>query len=390
MSAEQTSKTRSDSRLGSLKTIPLLVPELPTCEQIRPWLERIDVNRWYTNFGPLVQAFEEGIRPLLQSTTEERLAVAAVSNGTLGLELAISQLSLRAGSRVLVPSFTFPASACAIIRTGHVPVFADIDPQSFTLTPSIALDACDRLKIDAVMPVATLGMPVNSSEWDAFAVKTGLPVIVDAAGAIGNQTVGRRGVYVFSLHATKPFAVGEGGLVVSSDADCIRRVARLENFGFQGRRITAAVGTNAKMSEYHAAVGLAALELWEKKAKKLNAVLEDYRAHLGKSHKAVRLLPHTGEFVLSSLAVRIDRAAHGDIAAVQQTLETMGIQTRRWYYPPLHRQPVFRDLPQAGSLVVTNDVSQKSLGLPMHTYMTPTDVEYVTTSLKNLCGRLTG
>src|SRR4051812_40022374 len=113
--------------------IPLLVPDLPTREHLAPLLDRIDREHWYTNFGPLVTELENKMADLL-STQSSRQHAITVSNGTLGLELAVLALSLPAGSRVLVPSLTFVASAAAVIRAGCVPVFCDVEPDTWLLS----------------------------------------------------------------------------------------------------------------------------------------------------------------------------------------------------------------------------------------------------------------
>ena len=193
--------------------IKLLSPNLPSCREILPWLEEIDRNRRYTNFGPLCQRLERDLAALTAARS-----VVCLSSCTLGLELALQAFDLAPGGTVLVPALTFPATATAILRSGLKPLFGDVEEGSLTLTSKVARTAAAERSIDAVLTVALHGNSQNVAEWDAFSIETNIPVLVDAAGAIGKQGVGSTTPAVFSLHATKPLGVGEGGFVATSSS----------------------------------------------------------------------------------------------------------------------------------------------------------------------------
>lgn len=237
--------------------IPLLIPDLPSAEQLLPWLQRIDNAKWYTNFGPLVQEFESKLVKLL--SPKKTIYLTTTSSGTTALELALLALNIPKNHDALVPAFTFPATATAIKRVGLNPIFTDIDPHTWLLTPDIARQVLKKISFDVVVPVATFGCPQPTESWDKFSEETGIPVLIDAAAAFGNQTIGQRCIITFSFHATKPFGIGEGGLVIANSAEFIHQVKKLSNFGFESGKISKC-GSNAKLSEYHAAVGLAQLE----------------------------------------------------------------------------------------------------------------------------------
>ena len=209
--------------------IPLLVPSMPTAQELLPWLEKIDHNRWYTNYGPLNAQFERELARIIPCAGE--LALTTVSNCTVGLELALTELGLAPGARVLIPAITFVATGTSVLRAGFVPVLADVDPDTWLMTPDIARRALAQGPLDAVMPVSTFGLAQDVAARDEFSDQTGLPVVIDAAGAMGNQGVGRRTTVVFSLHATKSLGCGEGGVVASRDAGLIGRIRRATNFG---------------------------------------------------------------------------------------------------------------------------------------------------------------
>ena len=183
------------------------MPDLPGAEAILPFLREIDAARWYTNFGPLAARFER--QAALLAGGDQPLHCVAAASGTLALECALRALELPTRSRVLVPAFTFPATALAVLNAGHVPVLADVDRESWTLTPALAETQLVQAKCVAVVPLAALGCPVDVAGFDLLAAARGIAVVVDGAGAFGLQSVGAAPV-AFSLHATKPLGIGEG------------------------------------------------------------------------------------------------------------------------------------------------------------------------------------
>jgi len=344
--------------------IRLYVPDLPGADDLLPFWRRIDSARRYTNFGPLEQAFAAAAAALLDA--ERPPSAATTSSGTAALALALQALGLPAGSRVLAPALTFPATAAAILAAGLEPLLADVDPDTWTLTPDIARRWA--ASVSAVVPVAAFGVALPATAWDSFAEETGLPVVLDAAGALGRQRAPRRCVAVFSLHATKTLGVGEGGLVAAYDADLVERVRRLSNFGFEDGVAAVAAG-NAKLSEWHAAVGLAqiprAQALWAAKQRLSGA----YR----------RALPHLPmqAGTPGNLVVRLPLSAE----RVGDELAAEGIETRRWYQPDLTRHPAYERLPRAGELPATASLHDRLLGLPFHGWLTDEEVTVVARAL---------
>ena len=357
------------------ETLKVLIPTLPRFADLEPWLRRIDENRHYTNFGPLCRELEDRLSILIGAEH-----AITVSSGTLGLELALAALELGEASRVLVPSMTFPATATAVVRAGLIPVFADIDERTLVMTPAIARRAVSRVEIHAVLTVAVHGQIHDPSAWDAFTVETGIPVLIDAAGVIGRQRVGRTTSTVFSLHATKPLAAGEGGVVATQDDRLAHRVRSLSNFGFDRGRVRS-TGTNAKLSEYHAAVALAALGRWPETSGAWISLYDVYARSLDRRGPAAHVRLATGRDAPSNLCVRLGRAIDDrDI----QALSEAGIETRRWYWPPVHRHPVFDRYSRADDLSATDRVGADLLGVPFHLQLDPGDIERVCTALDSL------
>ena len=367
-------------------SIPLLVPRIPTVDRVLRYLRMIDEAAWYTNFGPLVRRLEKRLADTLDIEAEQ---LVTVSNATLGLEVALMALRLPRGARVMVPSFTFVATACAIERAGYVPVIADVHPGMWTLTPEIAMRAMADAPVDAVMPVSTFGNALDPDAWSAFARSTGLPVVIDAAGAFGNQKLAPGLAAVFSMHATKALGIGEGGFVACHDEAYIHRVRQLTNFGIDvSTGIVEQSGTNAKLSEYHAAVGLVALDDWSENSLLRRGVDALYRSALARHCPEVTLQsrPSEGTYTIQCVGLPDDTRP----TEIGRILGEAGIGTRSWYTPLLHQHPAFSAYPRAGALAEAERLAGKTIGLPFYAELDAALIETVANTLAEAIGRSGG
>lgn len=379
--------------------VALLVPDMPTMDEVVPYLLEIDKNKWYSNFGPLCLSFEKKLQPLFFPELDaDSKRMVSCSNGTAAIELALIALDLPPGARVLLPSFTFPATATAVIRVGLTPVFADVDERSWQLTPEIAAHLVARVSVDAVLPVAALGMPHNADAWQAFSRDTGIPVVIDAAAALGMQHTCPGITVCYSLHATKAFGVGEGGIIVAANNAMGERIRQMANFGFSAGVIVH-VGGNYKLSEYHAAVGLAQvrrLPLLKKRrdyVRKAVQVCSDALVN----HFDFQTLPENywGQAPVVALrdtrfygaaAICLKPNARLSAESLANSLAARGVQTRRWYSPGLHRHPAFvrfetHGLQGDSHLPVTEHLQSQVLGIPFHNALRSQDIHYVIDSI---------
>ena len=342
-------------------------------------LEEMHANRWYTNFGPLATRFENAMAAFLKRPTDTDLHAASFSSATTGLELVLRALRLPKAGRVLIPALTFPATATAIINASLAPVLGDVDPETWELTADYAEEAHRITPLAAVMPVAAFGRPIDVAAWQKFQKNTGVPVVLDAAASLGQQETPADIVTVFSLHATKAFGVGEGGLVVSGDADLLARAKSLSNFGFSGGAgIVHQVGTNAKFGEYYAAVGLAQLDRWAAVHTKRQQVLSTYLAALKTSGVQHTLQKDVGDFVPAVFVLSLNT----DTTLMHEKMAAAGIQTRKWYLPLLYDHPALAHLDYAlpggkENLRVCGALQHKLLGIPFHTSLSAADINLV-------------
>ncbi|MBP7645278.1 MAG: DegT/DnrJ/EryC1/StrS aminotransferase family protein [Comamonas sp.] len=357
--------------------VPLLVPDMPSPVELLSWLERIHATQQYSNFGPLVRELEEAFARGFGVDSKQ---LTTVANATQGLELTLMALDLPKGSHVLVPALTFVATATAVVRAGHQPVLADVDAQTWMLTPDIAYAACACMRIDAVLPVATFGMPQDMQAWQRFECDTGLPVIIDAAAAYGSQWLqGAKGTLVFSLHTTKSLPAGEGGLVVSTRSGLAAKVRQLSNFGINldptaslpiGELVS--LGTNAKMSEYHAAIGLISLQKWECQSQKRRVLQAELMSEMDQASGRRLVWQSQGSagplMAPTVMCARLPSAeARGEL---ERACQQAHIMTRRWYQPLLEHMEVMQQQCLCLETPNARALAQTLLGLPFFLGMT--------------------
>jgi dTDP-4-amino-4,6-dideoxygalactose transaminase len=286
----------------------------------------------FSNGGPCVKGLEEKLSAWIQTDA------ILMSNATIALRVVIEAMGLK-GCDILVPSFTFAATACSIIDAGCRPVLVDCDPQ--TLMMSIQ-DAESKVTSStrAMVIVQALGYCCDPSIFEDFAEKFGLSLIFDSAASLGasyknGEKVGSAGdAEVFSLHITKTFGVGEGGLVTTKCPNIAKKCRQLINFGFDSDLTCQEVGTNAKMSEFHAAVGLSVFDKIESKLACREDISRFYRHHL----KNVRFLQSSSAHQV--FPVIFDSQKTRDLVAKELAAHGVG---SRIYYKPLHIHPAFYD-----------------------------------------------
>jgi len=336
--------------------IPVLRPRLPGAEALLPWLRRIDQNRIYSNFGPLSEAFAQGVADHLGIAPG---GVLPLANATLGLTAGVMAVGAERGSLCAIPAFTFAATAHAVLAAGLEPWLLDVEEGNWQLTPRGVEQALATAPgpVGAVMPVCPFGQPVDWQAWTAFRRRSGIPVVIDAAAGFDGLRASPLPAVV-SLHATKALGIGEGAVMVCADHDLLDEVKRRINFGFQGSRVAGVIATNAKMSEIHAAIGLAALAAWP-------ATRADFvRVQTGLRHRleAGGLACPAGigeDWVSSTFCLRLP----ADAAATGEALARLGIETRRWWGDGLHRHPAFGHCPRT-QLPATEALGAAVLGLP--------------------------
>ena len=327
--------------------------------------------------GPEVDAFE---REFAEHFGLGRRCIA-VSSGTSGLHLGLLAAGVKVGDEVIVPSFTFAATANAVALTGATPVFADIDPISFCLDPTSVEKAITE-RTAAVMPVHLYGHPADMGALGAIAERHRLHVFEDAAQAHGasldRTPVGTFGSFaMFSLHATKNMTTGEGGMVSVADDETERLMRLYRNQGMKRPYENEVVGHNARMTDIHAAIGrvqLAKVDGWTEQR-------QDNAAFLTKNLDGVSVptIAAGAVHVFHQYTVRVADDRDGFAKALTDEYD---IGSGMFYPVPAHRLAPFNtadiDLPE------TEAAARECLSLPVHPSVSTTDLERVVTAVNTL------
>jgi dTDP-4-amino-4,6-dideoxygalactose transaminase len=273
-----------------------------------------------------------------------------------------------------MPSWTFEATPAAACVAGLVPWYLDVDAESWALDPQMVESWLPEAPgpVAAVTPVSPFGAPVDTGAWDAFTERTGIPVVIDAAAGFDTMTIGHSPT-VISLHATKVFGIGEGGLVASTDRQTIARIRRLSNFGLATGRQLISEGLNAKMSEYGAAVGLAALDVWPAKRRRYIELTEIYSG-LFQGASRIRIAPGFGGGRVRATC-NIDLGMPSTEVVIAE-LRKCGIEARRWWGRGCHRHGTFAKYPRM-PLPITERLGDSVVGLPFFPDLTAVEIRRV-------------
>ena len=350
----------------------------PNIGDRRRLLERMEDildRRWLTNGGPYVQEFEKRVAAMLGVKH-----CIAMCNATIGLEIAIRALGMT--GEVILPSFTFIATAHALQWQQIRPVFCDIDSATHTIDPA-RIEALITPRTTGLLGVHLWGRPCDVEAIEAIARRRGLRVLYDAAHAFGCGRHGRKAggfgdAEVFSFHATKFVNTFEGGAITTNDDDLAARLRLMKNFGFVGYDDVGYVGTNGKMTEIAAAMGLTSLESLAQfvAVNRRNHGL--YREALA-DLEGIRLIEFADvdtpnhQYVVLEVDPGLAALQRDELA---QVLWSENIIARRYFYPGCHRMEPYRTLdPAAGErLPETNRVAARVLSLPTNTGVDPGDI----------------
>jgi dTDP-4-amino-4,6-dideoxygalactose transaminase len=349
-----------DAEGAAMQLIPVMRPRLPVAARIAPFLEEIDQSRVYSNFGPLARSLEDGLAATFGLAPGSAITVA---NATLGITLALSAQQVRPGSLCAMPAWTFAATPHAATFAGLIPYFLDVGSETWALDPHAIVDEIRRAPgfVSSVVPVAPFGRPIDVAAWDDVRKRTGLAIVIDAAAAFDSLIPGVV-PSVVSLHATKVLGIGEGGCILSVDTDLIKDLQARANFGFFRSREARVPATNAKLSEYQAAVGLAALDEWAIARAEWLRVARAYRDAFSGSNR-IKLQRGFGEAWVTSTCV-LDIADDG-ADRVERALAATNVQTRRWWGRGAHEHPATVQYPRA-PVPVTDGLARSAIGVPFH------------------------
>lgn len=373
-----------------MNRLPLITPHPPRLSTLTEGLKAIEDSGIYSNNGPVLRAFEaDATRQLFGGQG----ACLAVANATLGLMIALRDAVSDdpAGRFALMPALTFAATAQAAWWAGLTPLICDVDADDW----SMAADEEERLlarhgaQIAAIVPYATFGFGIDLDRYRWLSKRFGVAVVVDAAASLGTTDASNIGFgagapfpVVFSMHATKPFATQEGGLIHCADPDRIERLRAMANFGFTAPRTSTLPGLNAKMPEVMALVAQARLDDFAKVSRHRDTLANAYRdAIIGRYTAQTR---HAGRQALGFFPLLLPSERTHERDTIIARLDEEGIGAGKYFSPHLGEQPWVRSIAQIESTPVADMVGARLLSLPLSDTMTTDDVARIVETLDRI------
>ena len=354
--------------------IPVIRSSMPTYDEYIEEIKDLWDSRWLTNMGTKHNKLIKELKSYLKTDN-----VDLVTNGHMALELSMECLDLK--GEVITTPFTFVSTTNSIVRKGGKPVFCDINEESFTIDVN-KIEELITDKTVAIMPVHVYGNICDVEKIDEIAKKHGLKVIYDAAHAFGEEYKGK-GIMCYgdascmSFHATKVFHTVEGGAIAFRDKEFGRKLNQLKDFGIKDEEITDMIGTNAKMHEFSAAMGLCNLKHIDEFIAKRKVLCDHYRERLG-GVKGIKLSPIQKD-VKSNYAyfpVFFDETFPVDRDSVKKYLEENDVLTRKYFYPAINELDSYKnDYPQ--NTPIAAKLSRQVLTLPLYTDLTLEEADYI-------------
>ena len=350
------------------KPIYVTMATLAPLEEVNELMNGIWESGIMTHNGPLVQRFEKEVCAYLGVPS-----MVSCCNGTLALQMAIKALG-KTGEIITSP-FTFIATISSIMWEHCTPVFVDIDPDTLNIDPK-KIEEKITCHTVAIMPVHVFGNACEIDEIEAVAKKHGIRVIYDAAHAVGVKYKGKSimeygDLSCTSFHATKMLNTAEGGGVFTLDKELDAKLRRIRFFGFENHADIVEDGFNGKMTEVHAAVGIANLRYLDKALADRKAKYARYKEILGQ-HPDIRFQKITSDCNCSYFpAIFRDEAT---ALKVTESLNAQNVFPRRYFYPSVN---TFTKVVPYVPMPVSEDISSRILCLPLHMRMTMTDVEEI-------------
>lgn len=343
-------------------------PYLPSKEVYDKYLNEIWDRCWLTNNGPLVNELELKLKEYLQL---EHLLF--VNNGTVAIQIAIKALEL-CGTIVTTP-FSYVATTNSIIWENCKPIFADIDEETLNIDPN-KIEAVITSDTSAILATHVYGNPCDILAIQKIADEHGLKVIFDAAHCFGTKFNGKSvfeygDISTASFHATKIFHTVEGGAIITKSPDLTFKMAKLRNFGHDGPDKYYGVGINGKNSEFHAAMGLANLQVMDEILNKRKLQYIHYQNQLSELNIRYQKITEGTNYNYAYFPIIF--LSESDLLSAMQLLNDHYIYPRRYFYPSLNLLDHINYMPCA----ISEDISKRVLCLPIYHELKESEIDMI-------------
>lgn len=373
---------------------PILVthPYMPPKETVMKYLDSLWKTRWLTNNGPLVQELEFKLKEKLSVDN-----IVVFANGHLALDSAFRVYGFKEGSEVITTPYTFVSTVNAIEMNGLNPVFCDIKVSDCTIDEN-KIEELITDKTVAICPVHIYGFPCNTEKIEDIAKRHNLKVIYDCAHAFGVKLNGRGiaafgDMSMFSMHSTKVFHTVEGGAVAFSQKNLRDKLKMQKNFGLKDKDDAQVVAFNAKMSDMHAAIGLANLESFDKQVGKRKELVRRYIKNIEKingdcKNSKITLFDFSSEnieynYAYFPILLNDGIGVTRDVLA-ERLWSEKNINTRKYFSPLVSDMTYYKNKYGQSKTPIAKDVSKRVLTLPLYYELSPEEVDYITDSITEI------
>jgi perosamine synthetase len=333
--------------------------------------------------GPRVKQFEEAFASYIGTKH-----AVAVNSGTAALHVALLARDIGPGDEVIVPPFTFIATANAVLFAGAKPVFADVEPDTFNIDPAEIEKKITR-RTRAIIPVDLYGRPARMDEIMAIAKKHRLSVIEDACQAhgasLGDRKCGSFDVGCFSFYPTKNMTTSEGGIITTNDAMVAERARMIRSHGSKVRYYHEILGYNLRMTDISAAIGLAQLKHIDHydNARIANAMRLNERLN-GTKGIITPTVPDGCRHVFHQYTIRVTGEFGMTRDQLVKKLADAGIGSAVYYPVPIHQQTYYRSLGYDDRMPVSEMLSKEVISLPVHPSVTPEEIDVIADTIRRL------
>lgn len=361
--------------------IPVAAPVLNGNE--KKYVNECLDTTWISSTGKFIPLFEKSFADFCSVKN-----AIAVNNGTAALHLALLTLGIGPGDEVIVPTFTYVASANCVTYVGARPVFVDCDPNTWNMDVG-KIESAITSRTKAILAVHIYGLPADMPSIMDIAERHHLNVVEDASEAHGAKIHGRPAgswghVSTFSFFGNKIITTGEGGMVLTDNDALAEKLRQVKGQGVDPARRYwfPVVGYNYRMTNIEAAIGLAQMENIDWHLAKRKQVFELYQAHLqGKRGITFQTIPAGFESCCWMVSILVDETL-ADRDQIMEQLRHAGIETRPFFYP-MHVLPIYKDMMRAEAFPASDMISRQGLNLPSSSALSADDIQYVSETLLN-------
>lgn len=352
--------------------ISLFKPSIPNLSTNKNFLKKIYKNEIYSNFGPVYNEFKENLSKHFNVPFNN---IELFSSGTGALICALNALKKPKKKYCILPSWTFVATAQAVVESKLTPYFVDVSYNDMQMNDKILQQIPKNIlkQSSLVLAVSPYGMPINFKNLNKFLKNYKLDLLVDGAAGFDSAFAKNLNI-IISMHATKCFGIGEGGMFYSPNRKIVKKARAHSNFGFLNKRESELFGVNYKLNEFNSEIGNISLKKWKSIRSKYFKIAKYYKKNL--KSKKISFLQNWGDFWISSTLI-IKSKNNLIKNELTKKFDKQNIQWRDWWGAGCHREPSFLNHCKKKSFKNTDKLAKTTIGVPFHIHLKKSEIKKI-------------